>query len=525
MALLILTVAAGAAAQNIPPRESQASVTLDRMSGSIRDVVDRVEFTLTGDYVNLSDVWFNRQPHSLSDGVLLLQTPPFESEVFVRQIMEHPRAEKTVVIFPGLATDQANVLSRFLAMAEIAALNAGKELQVVGETQEGAGTRYSLDGSVPVTSAEAAFVAGIESRAPAIVLFSALAGLAAEQWGGAANTVNDGPSADRSPALSGVESLMEEDNRVLMALLDGQGLLVVEQIELAIRRTVDESPELGSSEIGELNALQNQLAVVLGWADPKGLVFEDGNSAALEAAAVLRDIDSLIGSATEQIFHEGLESIRLLFLRDIPATLESITVSPSAAPTEDPSTLLSIVMEAPAGSLILMEASEERLYELIRLSLEESTFNLVIMSNAVEEEPTEDLAGSAGLAADRFTRSELVVHPSIDTDAPGEARAEFTRWAVTEEVRLAGAASSLRPDSAVVTQRQILDQASLIGLAVRQGSGRPETRFYLLPGVHPREISAAIASLTSGRTMIEVSPLEEAILSRWAIVAQTAIDL
>ncbi len=534
MAFLILTVAAGVAAQNIPVRELQASVTLDRMSGSIRDVVDRVDFTLSGDYVNLSDVWFNRQPHSLSDGVALLQTHPFESEVFVRQIVEHPRAEKTVVIFPGLAVGHASVLSRFLVMAEIAALNPGKELQAVGETQDGAVTRYYLGEFVPVTSAEAALVAGVESHAPATVLFSAFAGLATEQRLGAANTADDGqiPEPVAQTVPPGIESLMEEDNHVLLALLDGQGLLVVEQIELAIRRTVDESPELGSSEIGELNALQNQLAVVLGWSDLRGVIFEDGNSAALEAVGVLRKIDRLIGSATERIFHDGRESIRRLFLRDIPATVQLMETDPSTTPAEDPSSsaselgreaLFSIVTEAPAGSLILMEASEDRLYDLIRLSMEESTFNLVIMSNAVEQEPAKDPAASANLAADRFTRSELVVHPSIDTNVSNEVRAEFARWAVTEEVRLAEAASSLRPDSAIVTQRQIMGKASLIGLAVRQDSGRPETGFYLLPGVHPREISAAIASLISGSA--ELNPLEEAVLSRWAIVAQTAIDL
>ena len=67
-----------------------------------------------------------------------------------------------------------------------------------------------------------------------------------------------------------------------------QGLVAVEQIERAIRRSVNEPTRLGRSEI-----------------------------------------DSLIRSATVLTCREGIGSIRRLFLRDIPATLESIEAAGS----------------------------------------------------------------------------------------------------------------------------------------------------------------------------------------------------
>ena len=130
------------------------------------------------------------------------------------------------------------------------------------------------------------------------------------------------------------------------------------------------APELGNHEIGELNALQIRLAEVLGWSDLRGIVFENGNSAAMEAAGVLRSIDGLIGSATELIFSDGIEAIRRLFLTDIPATLRVVETTRSSVPVQSPpppvtqsskDALFSVVTEAPAGSLILMEASERGL--------------------------------------------------------------------------------------------------------------------------------------------------------------------
>ena len=536
-------------------RDREAAVLFERMSGSVLDVADRVDFRLTSEGIQLYDAAFRRRPQVLTDGVSLVQTPDSEQNTYVRQVLEHPLADRTVVVFPGDSAGVSLAASRLVAMAELVGLNTARSLRIACAGADGSVRTYA-----PVIPAEPFSEDRVErawsSGASAATLLATWAGLVEDGFlagrvhaaPGAVSGPAQGAAVTRAPeavaAREAVLSMLQAREPTMMALLDGQGLLVIEQIERAIRRAFAELPNDGRAEISTLNELQNRLAEIVGGSGPRALVFEPDSSELLEARAVLRDIDALIGSDTESMFLRGIEGIRKLFLHDLPEDLGRLApaAKPDATEPETPEPpvdplgaqndfLRAWVNRLPAGALGIAEVRAETVYALVQWSLESSGFNLVIMAGA----PPGD-AGGGDLTAGGRTDAEAL--PSYDVTAHPEVEAiisaasgpggldpfveSYRRWFLLEQVRLALAADAMDRERAVVLQRAIGDHATLVGMATRSGSPEPRFRFFILPGTDPRTFPAAVEALVAATSP---DALTASVLRRWAIVAQTAVDL
>jgi hypothetical protein len=549
-ALFVIVIAGGFAVDGqapagvgAPERDAQESVMLARMAGSTLDEVDRVEFALGDDDAHVRDVWFSRRPHVLSDGVQVLQTPSFQSEVFVRQVIEHPLATKTVVVFPGFSAQPGNVASRFLSMVDIAALNTGRELQVLAAGPDGDLERYHSFGPTPVLPSVSDAMDALADHTMAAHLYSAFESMIGQPIVHSMLGGSDAGVAAQSAGLAGedgttgvtrsdVERLILERNATLLALLDGQGLLVVERIERAIRAKVAVSPDIDNDEIANLNTLQIELAVVLGQSELWATIFEERSSAVTDAESTLREIDRLTGTNTLSIFRQGLASIRHLFLESIPAALRSLVEPPAVEPEPEipgavydasREAILALVNAAPAGSFTIVEAGTESLYDLIRSSFEQSSFNVIVMSDTPVGAPA-DVAATQAVSV-----AALLAAVSVETGAARDRspheQLNLDRLCAVEKLRVAVAIGDMEPDTAIVTRRQVEEGATIIGLAIREGSDDPRVDFYLIPAVAPQEFSAAIADLGSGQSTIHLDSIQGSILTRWALVARTAVDL
>ena len=112
-------------------REAQQSVLFSNLPATVTDTVDRVVFHESSDGLILENVSFYRRPYELSDGTLYTQTPPYESDVFVRQIIENPLAERTLVLLPESSVGQAAWAARLHAVGEMERLNADRDVVVL----------------------------------------------------------------------------------------------------------------------------------------------------------------------------------------------------------------------------------------------------------------------------------------------------------------------------------------------------------------------------------------------------------
>ena len=481
-------------------REVEAAVLFDHIPGTIHDVPARITLAVLPDDVVLQSVSMRREPYRLSDGLRLLQTADCETRVYVRQIIEHPRAQRTVVVYPGESSGAAASTSRVLAMLDLALLNPDRHVVAAHD-----GRAVRLYGDLPDAPVHAPGAARawslLSSGANATAVFSHLANLAPRSVDDLPPAESDSDHGRAESARSVVEEMIARADPVLGVLLDGQGLLVVRLVEREIREGV-RGAEVTNREIDVLNELQNRLAVLFGRSSTLRFIFEPGYPPAHEAAAILRQIDEMLGTSTERIMTEGRTGMRRLFLERIPD---------SVARLRDDE-LTRIVERTGEQSLLFVETTEDGLYRLIRTSVESSAFNLIVMGGAVAA-PARRMEASV-----RTT----FIDPTLVSDRSWMGSTRTQLKLAVEELRIRAAGAGLEPDSAVITFEAESDGVVFLGIAHRDGAHRPETRLLVLPASSPRDVSQAVEIIKEAEA---VDHLERRILVGWALIAQTVMDL
>ncbi len=480
-------------------RDMQAAVLFDHIPGLISDLPETMLLDVLPDDVRLRSVSIRREPYRLSDGLLLLQTPSSQSDVFVRQLIEHPLAERTVVVYPGVATGPAERAARLLAMADLALLNPARPVLAVHDhgLLEAFGDPTAADGTASNAGRIWRLLDGGAAATAALSDLFQLAPIPSAEIPVARNL----PRSRLDAGRSWVESMIAQGDPVIKRLLDGQGLLLVSLLQLEINREA-EARGVTNEQIGRLNELQNRLAVVFGQASTARLVFEPGYAPVGEAAGILRQVDAILGTETERMMTDGLAGIRLLFLERLPEALARFRDRE----------IRYLAEEADAATLFFVETTEEGLYDLIRSSMETATFNLIVM-------------GCSGQTQTE-TGPVFVQDPFIDSalaSDPGRAasRAAGLKLAV-EDVRIRAAATRLQPDTAAVTLTVVEDDVVFLGIAHRTGTRPPKSRLLVIRATSPREVSEKLESVSSTGAIDE---LERRILSGWAVLAQAALDL
>jgi hypothetical protein len=501
--LLILTFGAPASlpAQQLTrsAREMQAAVLFDHIPGTISDLPESMLLDVLPADVRLRDVSIRREPYRLSDGLLLLQTPDSQPDVFVRQLIEHPLAERTVVVYPGAASGPAERAARLLAMADLALLNPERPILAVSEHDvlEAFGGPSAADRPASGAGRIWRRLEGGASATAAVAELLRLTAIPSAEI----PVAGDPPRSRASSGGAWMESMVVQGDPVLGRLLDGQGLLLVSLIQLEIHREAD-ALGVTNEQIDRLNELQDSLAVVLGQASTGRLVFEPDYAPIGEAAAILRQIDAILGSKTEAMMTNGLAEIRRLFLERLPEAVER---------AQDRG-MHRLAQELDAGTLSFVETTEEGLYDLIRASMEASSFNLIVMGSSGQ---TQAEIGQVSVQ-DRYVDSALASDPDWST-----ARAMSLRLAL-EDVRLRAAATRLEPDTATVTLAVAENDVVFVGVAHRTGARAPESRLLVMRAASPREMSEQLETIASTGAINE---LEQRILSGWATFAQATLDL
>jgi hypothetical protein len=395
-------------------------------------------------------------------------------------------------------------VGRLFSMAEIAEMNPNKEVFAIRETPDGTfrafRTSHETAASWAASDLEAPALSG-----DAIALFAA--GGVLSQY----ETVSPGTGSGSSRGEDGGQGRqvaqvlledLEQGGQSTRRILDGQGLLIVGEIELAVQRAVSADPRDPQDLIENLNPVLDRFATIVGSADLRRLVFDSDDKQTLDARAALRAIDGILSTETEGIFLRGIAEIRALFTDGFPP-----------AEAESGATLTLLLDRMADSSIVLVEAGEASVYEIIRMSLEQSSANVVIMSSG-ELGPEHPVPS--------FAVPNAVVHQDLREDALSGMPGEINRWLAIESARLQRVMTRMEPDTVVVTQRKVADAATLVGIALRLGQTDPQTSFYVLPTTEIGRTARVVDSLLESRP---VEPVEASVLRRWAIVVQTAGDL
>lgn len=493
-------------------RDAQAAVLFDHVPGTIHDVPARILLDVPPSGVLPSDVRLNsvamrRQPYHLSDGLQLRQTPDCEEEAYVRQVIEHPLSNRTVVVFPGEASGATARAARLLAMIDLALLNPDRLL--LAARDDDAITLFGDSPAVrgqPLSPDAADILRLLVSGASATDAFADLMGLTLSGMGNAAQAVGPTDQARAELTRATIEALLGRGDPVLEALIDGQGLLVVTLVEREIRRAA-RATELTNEQMDLLNGLQNRLAGILGRASTPRLVFEPEYPPARETMAILRQIDAVLFTATGRIVADGLVTIRQLFLEQVPDTF-------AGAQTSE---LVSVVEQTGPRALLFVETGNEGLYDLIRASMETSAFNLVIMGGAAPAAAPHPAPGqSTGLLR------TAVVDSALNSDPAWAELPQKDLKLAVEELRISAAGARLGPDGAVVTLDVADDDVMYVGIAFRDGARSFQARLLVLRAASPREAGEAVDALAASGA---IEPLERRVLAAWALLAQAAADL
>ena len=520
-------------------RDMEESVLFERMPGSTLDSLDRVEFRVVDDRIVLGDVWFERRPYDLSDGLLLPQTGQYESELYVRQIIEHPLAKATVVVYPGESTDRSTTISRFLSFVELSQLNEGRSLTVASEFEDGVPdvSAQSLSEALE-NGASAADLAGwLGTRGIRTI---AVPHLDLPEQEAPQQVVVAPVNVTYDDIRDAAELLIDTNDESMASIMQAQVMDVVLYLEYAIHRSVEDAGYLSNNEIDRINNLEIEFSVLVGRADPADLIFPDRSDLSSRVRNILARMDRITDGDVVAAFDTRIRAVRDLLggglvdslhgaLEEVVANRPDAEVSvtvPAAAgeqltPEEADALQRREQMSAfvrdrvdslPSQSVSIVVGSRETAYELIQLSLESSAFNVVLMSEA---------RPSTGDAEMVIERQPDLLHP----DLPRLVSADnvlIRRLEAFAEAHLETAIAGTEEGTVLITQSTVDALRTLVTVFASVGGNNYRLRHYLLPGTTPEQLVAAAQSLTR---MEDVDELESALIYRWAIVAQTALEL
>jgi hypothetical protein len=530
LAILVLTVGATVGAQTV--RDKQESVLFQRMPGSTLDSLDRVEFRVVDERILLSNVWFERQAYDLSDGFLLRQTAPYETGLFVRQIIEHPLATSTVVVFPGEAADRATTVNRFLSVLEMSRMNPGRELILASEFADSAAPLSAGSLSDALDSGAAPFDLLAWLDTPSIVPVE-IPELDDEAF--ARPVIELAPVEVTLGDIRAAARLMiDSGDPAMTRLMEAQVMDVVLYVEYAIQEAIDNSRRLSRSRLEDIDNLQIEFAILVGRADPEDFVFPDETNLPSRVRNILWEIDRITGGDTVAAFDSRLRAVQNLLAGDLvdslhgalervvaqhPEVQAAISAQPGPEPTEEErerARMSAFVNEwasrLPAGAIAAVEGSRETAYQLIELSLELSTFNVVLMSEAPEDHARTAVA---------IERVPTFIHPDL-VAARGEETESIRQLQAFSEAHLENAIVDTPIGTVLVSRSSIDSSRTLVTMLGSISAGPYRVRHYLLPGSTPEELVAATLAIQDAEGL---ELIEAALLYRWAIVAQTALEL
>ena len=84
--------------------------------------------------IEVKEIKYFKKPYKLSDNTSILSTDKKELDLFIRNIIEHPTADKTIIIFPDIHSDYIVGYKKFLEMQKIADINPEKKITVLLES-------------------------------------------------------------------------------------------------------------------------------------------------------------------------------------------------------------------------------------------------------------------------------------------------------------------------------------------------------------------------------------------------------
>ncbi|MEE8440752.1 MAG: hypothetical protein V3S41_03455 [Spirochaetia bacterium] len=525
-------------------RAARQSVLFDNLSATVFDIVDRVVFHRTADGLVLEKVSFYRQPYGLSDGMHYSQTPPYESGLFVRQIIENPLAERTLVLLPESAIGQGPWAARLRALTDIDRLNPDRAIAVLVDFVDTA----TLE---PISSEVGRIRSGLTMESRLSVLLGATEGLAVIDASLAFYGITDrvtlvaaAPAAvkqEEAPIDPAVQSELDELRRLYVEsardfideMLFGQLLLVVEQVERSIRLAVRDTVDLSNDDIVRLNELQIQLAKALARNNLRRLVEEPDDP---EIVDLLTGIDSLVPSDGLGVFRSGMNRVEELITTEFASAVDPVldsyrqrvnVLSEGDRRTRRVLAARKALSELGTGAIAILEAPGEDLYEHIQQCMEDGSYNLIAFSDLSAEIRSRSAAFPdpdelRSLIANPVTLepNAVFVHPALDiTD---DIRPPVARAVMLERARLEYELARASDSEVVVTYRPVDGMGGVVSVLYAAGAFTRPIKHYLLPGNSLVRQIRSVWDLDPGHGL---SDTELEVLRLWAAVAQTAFDI
>jgi hypothetical protein len=333
--------------------------------------------------------------------------------------------------------------------------------------------------------------------------------------------------------------MIESADPAMAQLMQAQVMDVILFVEYAIQRSVNNARFLNNDDIERINSLEIEFAILVGRSDPAEFIFPDESDLPSRVRNILSRIDQITGGEVAGEFDSRLREVRALLtgglVESLHTALEFVVASRpdvevplpvEEAPTSTPEEIAAErslermtgflnrwVDRLPRRTIGVVEGSRETIYELLHLSLESSEFNIVLMSDAPDPTRRRPLVA--------IDREPTLRHPDLREISESSEEIIRQRQAFSE-AHLENAIVSTPDGSVLITQSTLDEWTTLVTMLGNLTDGRYMVRHYLLPGSTTEQLVSVTQTIGE---LDGVEEIEATLLYRWAIVAQTALEL